>query len=119
MTWTFTFADGTVQTTRVTTDITRTPDDSLKSVQMDIVVNDKQVEIIEKSLNKQGAINVREVPDGLNLVEDMTENNRNTVDIDPTTGASNTVPAGKYIVQNWETEWMYSTAYTVSIQFVK
>lgn len=118
MTWTFAFADGTVETTRVTTDIVRTPDDSLQSVEMVIVVDDQEIVIIEESLDKQGAINVRKVPDGPNLVEDTTANNRNTVDITPTSGASDTIPAGTYVARNWETEWMYSTAYTVTIQFM-
>jgi len=117
--WEFVFQEGTIETRRVTVNVNRAPQKALPSLDVQMVLTGDEVKIVEESVTKLAATYTREVPDGDNIIEDQTVDDRNTVDVTPTGGGLDTMKAGTYVVTNWESEWRYNRAYLAVLTVVE
>lgn len=102
--WYFEFDFGEISTRRVTMDVERQPDGTAAGAEIEMFLLSREVRILEESSSKLEAVNYREVPDGDDLVEDVTEG-RNTVGIRAPAGGEETIQTGRYAVMEWETVW--------------
>jgi len=112
--WKFEFDFGDIVTRRVTTDVTKTPQDTFENAEVEIIMTPEEVRVLEESAGRLGAINVREVPDGSNIIEDNT-GGRNRVTITPPEEAEKTIEPGDYILREFETFYNLSV-YTVTFE---
>jgi len=120
--WKFEFHTGTITTTRVRKEIEQGAKDDLASVVLRLVLTKPEAKIVEESASHQNAVRNREVPDGSNVAEDNTGNNRQTVGVQVPprllvriggsrlgdhrigTGGTEPIPIGDYRVASWETD---------------
>jgi hypothetical protein len=120
--WEFEFAGGTVTTVRLEKDISKGGQTADDYVEPSIIVEQDEAIIVEESLNRQGAVRVREVPDGPDIPEDTNVNSRNTVQVltpDDQERAREWLPQSKYIVTNWEISLINNEFYELSLEMYK
>lgn len=113
--WLFEFAFGDVATRRVTSDVTKAPDGSVDTAELDLVLEPEEVRVIEESLSKLAATSFVGVPDGSGYIEDNSDGQRNTVTLTVPNAATDTVESGDYVVTEWETTWTRNRAHKVSL----
>lgn len=113
-TWKFAFDYGDVVTRRVTTNVDRTPDGTVTGANVELVLAQDELRRLEESAGKLAATNLREVPDGADLMEDVTPNDRNTVTVTPPDGSEDTITPGEYVISEFETEYNRG-AYVVTL----
>lgn len=114
--WLFEFVTGDVSTRRVTTDVTRTPDKALSGVDVTMIAVGDEVRVIEEAAAHLSSVNLRQVPDGDNIVEDRSADSRNSVTVTTPSDAQRTLPDGNYVVSDWESEWRVgSRAYMITL----
>ena len=111
--WYFEFENGSFNTRRVTVDLNSTQSDSLAEVELVSYLLQDEVRVLEENLGLLGATNLRDVPDGDNILEDVTDG-RNTVTIEPPDDAQDTVEPGSYVVEEFETVYN-NAAYEVTL----
>ena len=101
--WKFAFDYGDIVTRRVTTNVERAPDGTVVGADIELVLEQDELRRLEESAGKLAATNLREVPDGADLMEDVTADDRNTVTITPPTGSEETLAGGEYVIDEFET----------------
>lgn len=114
--WYFTFSQGDIATSNVTTDFSRSPENEFQSLEFTIIADESDAAVMEDSLSKINRFNYREVPDGTDVVEDNSGGDA-TVGIRPPVGESVTATEGEYAVKLWETFWNGSF-YQITIEAV-
>lgn len=115
--WEFAFHTGTIATKRVHQEIQGAASKGKTGKQLTLTLTPEQVKVLEESASHLNAVRIREVPDGPNLAEDNTSNDRNTVTVtspDPDVFAS-----GDYRVSEWETSWRNEDFYRVALRLVR
>lgn len=81
--WEFAFSDGRISTKRVRHEVTEEVKDGVTETTLNLILEPEQVRTLTESASYQGAVNVREVPDGDNKVEDNSSEKRNSVHVTP------------------------------------
>lgn len=115
----FAFADGEVATRRVEREVSRGGISVEGARQLSVVLTEAETIVLEESLNRQGGVRIREVPDAPNIVEDTTADGRNTVTITPPSGESDPeIAADDYAVLEWETNLINDQRFQVSLTVV-
>lgn len=103
--WLFEFDFGDVLSRRVTAEVERSPNNTITGATLNIVVLETEARVIEENAGKIGATFLREVPDGVDLLEDVSTGDRNTVTISPPDDGTNTLTPGDYVIEGFETTW--------------
>lgn len=114
----FDFQAGSVVTGNVTADLSRTPQGEIEGVELTFFATSNQVRIVEESLSKLNAVNYKEIPDGPDSIVDENSDNANTITVTPSDTGDVSVPAGDYVVREWETVWNNLT-YTITLSMTK
>lgn len=107
--WLFEFKQGTIASKRIQKDVDRNPEGEITALELTMILFKYETQIIEESASKLNAFNKREVPDGVDLIQDKNADSANTVTITPPQVARDTVVPGDYVVTEWETEWNRTT----------
>lgn len=102
--WTFDFHTGTIATADVSTDIGGQGGAGSQSKSLTLVLDNDQARVVEESASHLGAVNNRVVPDGTDVTEDNTSNNRNSVTI--TSQNQDLLADDTYVVEDWTTEML-------------
>ena len=102
--WYFEFEEGSFNTSRVTADVDRSHSGSIEEAELEIFLLTEEVRILEENLGLLAATNLREVPDGKNVMVDESSGSRNTVVIDSPADAEDVVE-GTFVVDEWEVEF--------------
>jgi hypothetical protein len=116
--WYLQFENGDILTKNVTTDLSRSPEDTFESVEFSFVPTLLEARVVEENLGLLNAQYTREVPDGKNVLIDESVNDRNTVNVSPPDGADTTVTPGDYVVKEWTTSYN-QTIYEIEMVLVK
>lgn len=101
--WLFEFERGDIATNRVTTEIERGSGGSTDQVTVTLITRLDGSRIIEESVSRLNAIDSFDVQDGEGGIEDVSDSNRNSVQI--TSPNDVEFDDGQWIVVGWETEW--------------
>lgn len=116
--WYLQFENGDVLTDKVTTDVSRQPNETFETIELTMFPTTTEVQVIEENLGLLNAQYVRDVPDGKNVKVDESENDRNTVNISAPDTAEDTLDDGEYVIDNWTTNFN-QTIYTVTLELVQ
>ena len=101
--WLFEFERGDIATNQVTTEIERSSGRSTDRLSITLITRLDGSRIIEESVSRLNAIDSFDVQDGQGGIEDVSDSNRNTVQI--TSPNDVEFDDGQWIVVDWETEW--------------
>jgi hypothetical protein len=107
--WTFEFEFGTIATRRVTVETTESSSGTLDVQELQLVLQPEQVRIFEENVSHLNLVYERSVPDGFDIVDDTSSDERNTVQISPPANVDESVVEGEYSFVSWETEWRAGT----------
>lgn len=110
--WLFVFTFGSIGTNRVETGVIESNKGTLDVYEINMVLTPLQVRLFEENFSFLNKSVVREVPDGDDVVDDTSADNRNTVNVLQPDGADGPISDGEYVCLTWETEWI-SGAYQV------
>lgn len=112
--WKFAFEYGDIVTRRVTTELERSPEGTVVGAEIQLVLTQDELCRLEESAGKLAATNLREIPDGADLMEDVTADDRNTVAVTPPDGSEETLAPGAYVISEFETTYNRG-AYVVAL----
>lgn len=117
--WLMEFADGSVATGRVRSDVKRSGKMSVDGTRtLSTTLDRGEARIVEESLNRQSAVRLRQVPDDRDVIEDVSETGRNTVSVTAPTGMDGSdtfISTGDYIVHGWSTSYISDDFYKVDL----
>lgn len=119
--WLFEFVDGDVATDRVEREVGRGGKSIEGSTELSLAVQTEEAIIIEGSLNRLAAIDLREIPDGTDLAEDETSDDRNTVTIstpDERDPDELFLKSGEYVVEHYTTTLINDEFQQVNLEIV-
>ena len=103
--WTFEFEFGEISSRRVSVDTSESEDGSSDVIEMTLVLEPEEVRVIEENASHLNLSKNRSVPDGDDVVDDMSDG-RNTVFMSPPGNADEPIPEGEYVFVGWTTEWI-------------
>lgn len=109
----FDFQVGSIATSRVLVTSSENPDGTTDLITLQLVLSEDEVRVFEENASHLNTVRVRVVPDGTDVLEDASKDNRNTVTITPPDNTSGPITGGEYVFREWETEWI-RTAYRCS-----
>jgi hypothetical protein len=115
--WGFRFNTGEFATSRVHQEMQAGASASVRTQTLQLILEPEEVKVLEESASHLNAVRVREVPDGENVVEDNTAENRNTVFVDSPN--EEVFESGDYRVKEWRTNWMNDDFYQITLSLLK
>lgn len=104
--WLFDFEFGSIATRRVSAETNESSDGSLNVNELELILTREQVRLVEENISHLNLVTEREVPDGSDVIDDASSDDRNTVFLSPPGDAGQPVPEGNYTFIDWETEWI-------------
>lgn len=115
----FDFFSGDFTTQKVQAAVESGTEDAVDTKQITLNLSADQANIVRGSCSHQGAVNVRTVPDGVNLAEDNSPNNRNTVTVtSPGKYGEDVLGSGTYVVSSWEIKNLNDVTYLVELDLL-
>lgn len=104
--WSFNFNYGQIATSRISVGVSEVAEGSADRYGIETVLTPKETRILEENLGFLNTVVLRTVPDSDDVLDDTSQNSRNTVEITPANTESGTLTSGEYIVETFETEWI-------------
>lgn len=117
--WLFDMNNGKFATKRVTVEPERRGVKGVKKRDVTVLVDSKQTQTFECNASALEAVNIRNVPDGDNVVEDNNSVNRNTIDITKPTGGDDFLDTGTYVVQEWRSGFLNYNFYKIDMTILE
>lgn len=111
--WEFAFSNATVNTARVQAEQSSGSENDSDTIDLTLYLTNSQARVFEEHGQTVEAVNVREVPDGSNVVDDNNSNDRNTLTITPP--SSGVVSSGDHVMLSYTTEWINSSYHKLSV----
>lgn len=112
--WYFSFAFGDIVTANVGVDVEESPDGTLDEYSLTLILSSEEVRIVEENASYMNTVFVREIPDNDDIIEDTSNDERQTVFVSPPGSNSRPIEEGEYVIKDWITEWQ-SGAFEVEI----
>lgn len=115
--WGFILEAGSFVTDSLSQDMKGTRENGADGASVKTVVNPREAKIIEESLGKLEAVNIREVGDGSNVAEDNSPDKTNTIHVMHNIDEAESAPIseGMYVVGDWGTRWENDEHYEASL----
>lgn len=116
--WELEFAEGTVTTTRIDSDVEKGGKTADGASAVSFVLERDEAIIVEESLNRLAAVRVREVPDGPNIPEDANSDDRNTIQVvepDDLERSEEFLLQRTYVVTEYETELINNEFFQITL----
>jgi len=113
--WLLEFANGAIATRRITPERQSAVETAKDVESLQLVLTAEQVLVLETSATHPDAVSVVEVPDGTNLAQDNSTDDRQTVTVTAPSGKEEVLDDGTYVVDGWTSTRLDSDSYEISL----
>jgi hypothetical protein len=113
--WLLEFHSGAIATRRITPERTSAVETAKDVESLQLVLTAEQTLVLETSATYPDAVSVVEVPDGTNLAQDNSTDDRQTVTVTAPSGKEEVLGDGTYVVDGWTSTRLDSDSYEVSL----
>jgi hypothetical protein len=113
--WLLEFHSGAIATRRITPERQSAVETAKDVESLQLVLTAEQVLVLETSATHPDAVSVVEVPDGTNLAQDNSTDDRQTVEVTAPSGKEEVLDDGTYVVADWTSTRLDSDSYEVSL----
>jgi len=103
--WYFDFEFGDIVTSNVAVASEEVPEGNLDVSTITLICNQEQARIIEENASYLNTVRSRSIPDGTDVIDDTSEDTRQTVSIEPPGTQTKPLAPDEYVIQEWSTEW--------------
>jgi len=103
--WNFEFEFGNFNTRQVSVEYSETPSGTAETNEITMILTKKEARIVEENASQLNLVQVRSVPDGFDVVDDTSVDERHTVSISPPGNNDEPIEQDEYVIQSWNTEW--------------
>jgi len=116
--WGFNFGFGSIATDKVTVNVNEENDGTIDIKEVEMILSRLQTRVVEENLGFLNEAIIRNVPDNVDVVDDVSFGDRNTVSVIQPDGADGPISNGDYVCVDWEVEWL-SGAYRVELSMAE
>jgi len=103
--WNFEFEFGNFNTRQVSVEYNETPSGTAETNEITMILTKKEARIVEENASQLNLVRVRSVPDGFDVVDDTSVDERHTVSISPPGNNDEPIEQDEYVIRSWNTEW--------------